>query len=126
MQPILYKPTGYSPLVHFDSIAGVLEIKGRSIPEHPNRFFAPLIHWVENYVKSRPDSTTVTIFMDYINSSSKRYLLEMMDRLRPIDHSLKVCWYYEDDDEEIRETGEDIAFQTNLAFDFISVEDTLI
>ena len=126
MQPIKYKPTGISPLVHFDSNAGVLEIKGRSIPEHPSRFFRPLLDWVEKYVNTTPRTTTVSIFMDYINSSSKRYMLELVDRLRPLQQQgLKVCWYYEEDDEEILQTGEDLSFQTRVNFDFIPVEDIL-
>lgn len=105
----------------FNASAGTLEFRGRAIPEHPNRFFSPLIDWIEAYVETRPLATTFSVAVDYLNSSSQRYLLELLERLGPLRTKMRIHWYYEEDDEEILRIGEDLAAQTNLPFNFIPV-----
>ncbi len=43
--------TAKTPTVEFSSETGVLELKGRSIPENAIDFFKPLVDWLDDYTK---------------------------------------------------------------------------
>ena len=52
MEPIIVEGTPKTPAVKFDAEAGILEIKGRSIPENAIEFYRPLVDWLEAYAKN--------------------------------------------------------------------------
>jgi hypothetical protein len=125
MDALILKPTYNSPNINFDAQNGVLEISGRSIPEHANMFYDKLIHWVKEYVTTQPPKTEVNIKLDYLNSSSHKYLIELLEKLEPIHSNgfqILVNWYFEEDDDEIKETGKECSELVKVPFNFIPVE----
>lgn len=124
MDPLLLKPTYNSPSVSFDALSGVLEIAGRSIPEHANMFYDRLILWVKEYAKAPAVKTEVNIKLDYLNSSSHKYLIELLEKLEPIHsngNQIVISWHYEEDDDEIKETGVECSELVKVPFKFIPV-----
>lgn len=124
MEALLLKPTYNSPYISFDAQNGVLEISGRSIPEHANMFYDRLIIWIKDYALLNPQKTEVNIKLDYLNSSSHKYLIELLEKLEPIHSSglnILINWYFEEDDDEIKETGEECSELVKVPFKFISV-----
>ena len=67
MDPIVIEGTPKTPVVNFNSNAGVLEIKGRSIPENAIEFYKPLIEWIESYGSGPKETTNVNIQLEYFN-----------------------------------------------------------
>ena len=61
MDPIKIEGTPKTPTVNFDAESGVLEIKGRSIPEHAVEFYKPLVDWIGSYGDSAKSDTVVNI-----------------------------------------------------------------
>ena len=61
MENILREGSAKTPAVNFDSASGVLELKGRSIPENSVEFYKPLNDWIENYGANPKDKTIVDI-----------------------------------------------------------------
>ena len=115
-----------NPTVNFNAESGELLIEGRSIPEHANLFYDPLINWVKEYVSSKPESTTLTMRVDYVNSSSQKFLLELFEKLEPLHSEGKavvIKWHYEDDDEEMKDSGEEFEESTDVPFEFVAVEE---
>lgn len=124
MEALILKPTYNSPSISFDAQSGLLEISGRSIPEHANMFYDKLIHWVKEYAITKPSKTEVNIKLDYLNSSSHKYLIELLEKLEPIHSNgcqILVNWYFEEDDDEIKETGKECSELVKVPFNFISV-----
>ncbi|MFY8137067.1 MAG: DUF1987 domain-containing protein, partial [Flavobacteriales bacterium] len=81
MENINLQPSPKTPSVNFNEGEGILEIKGRSIPENSLEFYKPLIEWVEKYAaQSKPD-TNVHIQLEYFNTSSSKCLLDLFKRL---------------------------------------------
>lgn len=103
--------TEKTPSVFFNATTGVLEIKGRSIPENAIEFFKPLETWLEEYSKNPQPKTVLNIHLDYFNTTSSKCLLDIFRKLEMINKSelseVLINWYYEQDDEDMLEAGED-------------------
>ena len=126
MEHLLREATYNSPKVDFNPSTGELLIEGRSIPEHANLFYNDLIEWTRRYAESLPEKTVMSIKVDYLNSSSHKFLLEVFEKLETLvkqEKSICVNWYYEEDDEEMKETGNEYKSTLNLPFNIIEVEE---
>lgn len=123
MEDIRIEGSPKTPTVNFNAGTGFLEIKGRSIPENSIEFYKPLIDWIEQYSKSPQESTSVNIQLEYFNTSSSKCILDVFKRLESISKEVQVNWYYEEDDEDMLEAGEDYDAIINLPFKMIEIEE---
>ena len=126
MDNLFIEGTKQTPEVKFEANTGILEIKGRSIPENTFEFFNPVLLWLEEYSKAPVDKTIVKVNLEYFNTSSSKYILEIFKRVKTVfsdGNNVLVEWYYEEDDEEMMETGEDYEDVSGLPFELISVEE---
>jgi len=115
-----------TPEIKFDAVSGVLEIMGRSIPENTFDFFNPVLMWLDEYANKPAQKTIVKVNLEYFNTSSSKYILEILKRVKNVmndGNDVLVEWYYEEDDEEMMETGEDYEDVSGLPFTLISVEE---
>jgi hypothetical protein len=115
-----------TPTVNFDEASGVLEVKGRSIPENSVEFYKPLNEWVESYGNSPQSVTTFEVKLEYFNTSSSKCILDLfklLENLNGNNTEVKVNWYFEEDDEDMEEAGEDYQAIINLPFKMIEVEE---
>ena len=106
MEELFLKKTFNSPEVEFLGDTGELSMEGRSIPEDPGEFFERLIDWINEYFISPVENTVMSIKLEYINSGSSKYMLELL-RIMKINHDsgkdVKILWYFEEGDESIEE-----------------------
>jgi hypothetical protein len=123
MENIILQPTPKTPSVKLDAQSGIVEIKGRSIPENSLEFYKPLIEWVEKYSADSQSETNVHIQLEYFNTSSSKCLLDFFKRLETINNKVVINWYYEQDDEDMLEAGEDYEAIINVPFKMIEVEE---
>ena len=126
MENILREGSAKTPAVNFDSDSGVLELKGRSIPENSVEFYKPLNDWIENYGANPKDKTIVDIKLEYFNTSSSKCILDLFKKLESLKTKgaeVLVNWYYEEDDEDMEEAGEDYQAIIKLPFNMIEVEE---
>ena len=93
----------------FLSASGKLNIEGRSIPEDPGEFFDRLIDWINSYFSNPVEETVLSINLEYINSGSSKYMLELL-RIFKVNHEkgtkVLVKWFFEEGDESIEELGQ--------------------
>lgn len=117
-----YKPTIDTPEVRFDDAMGVLEIKGRSLPEDAWSFYKPVIEWARGIDMNGARKLRVELFLEYFNSSSSRYLLELLATLESKARDrVNVVWFSENDDELMIEKGEEFSGLLSLPFEFRTV-----
>jgi hypothetical protein len=105
--------------------SGDLSIVGVSIPEDPIPLFDPVVKWLDEYVKSPADLTTLTVQFQYINTSTKNYLVKIFNRLEQLyvsDNEVLIKWVYEHDDVDMVETGDDIQSKLKVPIEMICVE----
>ncbi len=109
-----------TPTVLFD-MTGILEIKGKSIPENSLEFYRPVFEWLDIYSQSPAPKTELKISLEYFNTSSSKCLLDILRRLETINLSgksnVKVLWFYDADDEDMMEAGEDYQALVKVPFE---------
>ena len=124
MENIRIEGTPKTPTVNFDKDAGKLELSGRSIPENSIEFYKPLLDWIESYGSSPQGNTEVDIKLEYFNTSSSKCILDVFKKLEGVGNTnMTVNWYYEEDDEDMLEAGEDYQAIINIPFKMIEVEE---
>ncbi|MBN2613273.1 MAG: DUF1987 domain-containing protein [Bacteroidales bacterium] len=126
MEPILIEGTPKTPSVKYDPEKGVIEIKGRSIPENSIEFYKPLVDWLDDYSKSPKQKTLVNVQLEYFNTSSSKCILDVFKKLETIhksNHDVQINWYYEEDDEDMLEAGEDYESIIRVPFKMIEIVD---
>ena len=124
MKPISIEGSPKTPHIFFDTEKGVLEIKGRSIPENSIEFYKPLVDWLDEYGAAPLKLTTVNVQLEYFNTSSSKCILDVFKKLEAI-HNAKnevvINWYYEEDDEDMLEAGEDYESIIRVPFKMIEI-----
>jgi hypothetical protein len=126
MNSILIEGTPKTPTVKFDADTGVIEIKGRSIPENSIEFYKPLIDWLEDYSTVPQKLTQVNIQLEYFNTSSSKCILDVFKKLENVykgKNEVIINWYYEEDDEDMLEAGEDYQSILKIPFKMIEIEE---
>ncbi len=125
MKPIVIEGTPKTPAIKFDPSEGVFEISGRSIPENSVDFYKPLLEWLDMYKEAPLDKTVVKIKLEYFNTSSSKCILDVFKKLEAIHkakHDVEVNWYYEEDDEDMLEAGEDYESIIRVPFKMMEIE----
>ncbi len=124
MEKISIEGTPKTPTITFDTGKGFLEIKGRSIPENSIEFYKPLVDWLERYAQKPQATTSVNIQLEYFNTSSSKCILDVFKKLEGINKggsAVTISWYYEEDDEDMLEAGEDYQAIINVPFKMVQV-----
>ena len=122
MNDLYLKKSFNSPEVEFIAASGELSIEGRSIPEDPGEFFDRLINWLNEYFLNPVEVTVMNIKLEYINSGSSKYLLEVL-RIMKVNHEkgrkILLKWYFEEGDESIEELGQHYEQTIQIPFELI-------
>ena len=126
MEKLIIEGSSKTPTVNFDADSGKIELKGRSIPENSIEFYKPLVDWLEEYMDNAADLTEVNIELEYFNTSSSKCLLDVFKKLEAVykaGNEVKINWYYEEDDEDMLEAGEDYHSIIKIPFNMIEMEE---
>ncbi len=124
MEALSIEGTAKTPSVKFSGQEGVIEIKGRSIPENSIEFYKPLVEWLEEYSGAPLDLTQVNVQLEYFNTSSSKCILDVFKKLEAIHkgkNEVIINWYYEEDDEDMLEAGEDYESIIRVPFKMIEI-----
>lgn len=125
MENLIYEGSPKTPTITFET-TGKLELRGRSIPENSVEFYKPLYDWIESYGTSPANSTELHVKLEYFNTSSSKCLLDLFKKLENINGkntNVVVKWYFEEDDEDMEEAGQDYQAIISLPFEMIEVEE---
>ncbi len=125
MEIIQIKAGLTTPKVILEAENGHFEITGKSNPEDVINFYQPILIWIDNYMKS-PNSETVFDFkLTYYNTASSKIVLEIMKKLELLgatNSDVKIRWYFEEEDEDMEELGEDYDAIVDLPFEHIGCD----
>jgi len=127
MSEFKLKGSTKTPEVHFNSTNGVLEMKGRSIPEISYEFYQPIIDWVDAYSQNPQEETLVHAKFEYFNTSSSKSILDFFKRLEQIHKNGKsnvtVKWFCAQDDEAMEEAGEEYKMLLTMPFEIVPLNE---
>lgn len=125
MEVLNIKGSHETPEVIFNQDIGVFSITGKSLPEDVKEFYTPLIKWVAEYAESPNPETVLKVKMDYFNTASSKMLLEIFEKFKDMleaGHKVSIDWYYQEDDEDMQDAGEDYADIVEVPFNFIKYQ----
>jgi hypothetical protein len=124
METLQIASTPKTPFISFDPNKGILEMRGKSIPENSKGFYEPVYAWLEQY-RSHPQANTVLeIQLDYFNTSSAKCIADLFKKLDSMHvsgiTSITVNWHYNEDDGDMQEAGADFASLLKIPFNLKS------
>lgn len=127
MELVNIEGTPKTPSIQMNPEKGEIVIKGRSIPENSIEFYKPVIEWLDKYATTgTTEKMVVNVQLEYFNTSSSKCILDVFKKLEGINKEKKnivINWYYEEDDEDMLEAGEDYESIVKVPFKMIQIVD---
>ena len=117
MEIINLEGTEDTPKVILDKGSGTFEISGRSLPEDAADFFQPILEWIGIYAGDANPSTIFQFKLEYFNTASSKLILDVLSDLEDIE-GMSIVWYYDEDDEDMQEAGEEFSELVEIPFEF--------
>ncbi|NPA68386.1 MAG: DUF1987 domain-containing protein [Chlorobi bacterium] len=124
MESIYVKKTKKTPLINLDLKENIFQIKGPSFSEDILAVYEPVIKWMEEALPELKKELTCEFYFTVLNSASHKKIFQILIILNSFmdrGKKIKVKWYYDEDDEDIMEMGEDLTELINLPFELIPV-----
>lgn len=133
MESLIINSGEFTPGVSFNPNSSTFEIYGFSRPENVVGFYKPLLKWLEIYEDTVLVNNTsfdrsnlvVNLKMTYFNSASSKFLLDILlvfMKFRSIGNNVEVNWFYDEDDDEILESGEELSEMIGFQFNYVEVK----
>jgi hypothetical protein len=131
MEKLFISPTHSAPEIHLSIEENIFSISGTSRPEDVRSLYYPVTDWMKKFVDNILNGThynfssenpiKLKIDLSYFNSSSVKFLYDIFSELKRVSPSgipVIIEWYYDNDDPELREAGEDISNMAGMKFKY--------
>lgn len=118
--------TSKTPKIILHKANGYLLFQGRSIPENTFEFYTPINNWLDSYCMNPMPLTQMDIRLEYFNTSSSKCLLDLFKKLESLkksDFDVKVNWFFEREDDDMKEAGEDYKAIVSIPFEIVEVDE---
>ena len=123
MEALDIRATNDTPKVLIDPENDIFEISGRSLPEDVVSFYQPVLDWLEDYKDSPKEFTEFVFKYIYFNTATSKLVQDILIKLEEIHeggHQIQVIWFYEEDDEDMLDLGEEFSENVDIPFEIIS------
>jgi hypothetical protein len=129
MKSFKHKATDLTPEIILAPDENRFVISGKSAPEDVRGLYYPVIEWMEAFAgevrrgHNYTDKTPLLLKLDleYFNSSSAKFLFDIFAQLRDLNDEgvpVTVEWYYDEEDIDLREAGEDLSLLCEMPFKY--------
>lgn len=122
MESIKLNQTKDTPNIILDKSEGDFWFKGTSIPENARTFYQSILEWIDEYIKNPNEETIVNFKMDYFNTSSTKYLFDIMVKFKEIAKDEKMLifnWYFHEEDKDMFDAGQNFSKMMRFSFNFV-------
>lgn len=123
MEALDIRATNDTPKVLLDPENDIFEISGRSLPEDVVSFYQPVLDWLEDYKEAPNDFTEFVFKYIYFNTATSKLVQDILIKLEEIHENgdkVQVIWFYEEDDEDMLDLGEEFSENVDIPFEIIS------
>jgi len=132
MEALIVNAEDFTPSIILNPNINKFEISGKSRPENVRDFYEPVLSWFDNntsslianfkdfYNDSNPFKFDFKLV--YFNSSTSKMLYDILKKIKNIQNqgiTVQINWYYNEEDEEILESGDELSKAVNIPFNFI-------
>lgn len=134
MDALIIKETIATPKVVFDLAKSNFEIYGCSRPEDVRDFYKPIIDYLlelphaiteELILKYSIDPLVFNIKFDYFNSSSAKFILDILALINDLHKkglNLQINWHFDENDDDMKEVGEELSEVVDFPFKYIIID----
>lgn len=116
------EPTITTPSVEVDEEEGEITISGRSSPENSVGFYQPLLDVMDSLSES--PRLVFNFALEYFNTSSGKCLFDIIRKAGKFTEEgseIEINWFYDPEDEDMREIGEDYEDILDLEFNYLMI-----
>lgn len=132
MENLLINATSTTPKVEFYPTKNLFEISGSSRPEDVRIFYEPILAKLENFRKEIADNAddyqddpfVFNFKFSYFNSSSAKFILDILIEVNNFLNdgiNIKVNWFFEDGDDDMKEVGEELTEMLDIQPQYIMI-----
>lgn len=112
------------PSLLFNAASAEWIISGRCYHNDPQSVFAPVFAWLESLEQQCAHECRFQFRLEFFDTASYKVLLDMLAELKRriatcTIRELSIKWFYEVDDEDMRESGETLMEASHLPFELI-------
>jgi hypothetical protein len=123
MNPFIHQGNKYYPSIELNAQKGSMSFGGMSIPANADDFFDPIIAWMIAYSENPKNQTQIRFTFDYFSTSTTMKLWNVLKVLSNLNEkgnsAVAVDWYFDKDDDRMKETGEEFESLSGLKFNLI-------
>ncbi|MBN2612147.1 MAG: SiaC family regulatory phosphoprotein [Bacteroidales bacterium] len=126
MVEVLKYQTIETPLVTVNIDEKKIDIKGSSNLLDPAGFYEDLSGLVEKYIDVFKNYIALNFYIEYMNTASTKWMFYVMKNMQVKYYGKKIItinWFFEEDDEIIKETGEILKGLLKIPFNIIELRD---
>jgi len=126
MDRFIVKETTKTPSINFDPERGFFEIRGKSVPENSNGFYAPVLDYLDGYSSRPADRTVLNVRFEFFNTSSSNRIHAIFKKFEKIylgNSEVLIKWYCENGDENMFDAGKDFKAILQVPFEIIKVDE---
>jgi hypothetical protein len=125
--------TEKTPEIILDDAGRFLQIKGKCLPENIRDFSQNIIEKLEKYMeqlKPEPERSngsgdfSVYFKLGYFNSAAAKFIADVLlvvDEYLQKGLNIKIYWYFEEEDTDMLEAGQDISKMVNVPMEYVAV-----
>jgi hypothetical protein len=124
--------TEKTPKVFMDTDAREFSISGNSRPENVREFYMPILDKISQYFDAVFEKNETASFKDrpfqfnfklgYFNSSTAKFISDMLVTIADYHKKgieIKVYWYFDEGDDDMKEAGEDFSDMIDFKFNYV-------
>jgi len=136
MSRIVIEKTDRTPELIIDTDIGFFSMEYDSRPEDVRKFYYPILEKLKSILEDIKQASNLTYFKEkpfvftfklgYFNSSSAKFILDILNIIKLFKESeinVEINWYYYEDEDDMREAGEDFSEFCEVEFNYFIMED---
>jgi hypothetical protein len=117
--------TTSTPCISFVPETNRMVMVGESYPENSFSFYAPIFAWIREHLATG-EPLTLDINIDYMNSSSTKCMLDLLDLLE--DHfkkgmKVEIVWRFDQENSRSLDLAEEFCEEVTLPFKIVALND---
>lgn len=123
MNPLIRTSTRCTPFINIDYDQASIKIIGKSINANPSEFYEGLSQKLNQIQTTTKDVITITFRIDAMDMQGGHYLLDFVKKVKALcqGKKLKVNWFYDKNNEVMREIGEDYESILDINFNYFTI-----
>ncbi len=119
---IKISPTKKTPEILANGSTGYVRLAGMLYPDNSYETYNELYQWIIEYFKGRNKNFRMDFRIKGMSDESYHWVMEYLkklDKYHKDGRDIEVRWYYDADDEDVMEDGEDLEELVSFSFRFM-------